>query len=93
MRLRRVVLHTVINTLAIPENVWSLQKAALSLQRYERVPRLGVCDWRAWRGVRSTQGLSLRAGLNDRGYINVKSIQLPLMELSGAMVQPVISGV
>lgn len=39
------------------------------------------------------QGLSLCAGLNDRVYINMKSIQLPLMELSGVMVYPVISGV
>lgn len=38
------------------------------------------------------QGLSLCVRLNDRVYINMKSIQLPLMELSGVIVYPVISG-
>lgn len=50
MRVWWVVQHTVINTLAISVNVWSLQKAALSLRKCVRVPWLGVCDWRAWRG-------------------------------------------
>lgn len=44
------------------------------------------------RGWNPMKGLSLCTRLNDRVYINMKSIQLPLMELSGVILYPVISG-
>lgn len=44
------------------------------------------------RGWNPSQRLSLCAMLNDRAYINMKSIQLSLMELSGVILYPVISG-
>lgn len=44
------------------------------------------------RGWNSMKGFSLCTRLNDRVYINMKSIQLPLMELSGVILYPVISG-
>lgn len=43
-------------------------------------------------GRNPMQRLSLCAMLNDRAYINMKFIQLSLMELSGVILYPVISG-
>lgn len=43
------------------------------------------------RGWNPMQRLSLCAMLNDRAYINMKSIQLSLMELSSVILYPVIS--
>lgn len=58
---------------------------------------LELYDWKCvigglGRGWNPMQGLSLCTRLNDRVYINMKSIQLPLMELSGVIVYPVIPG-
>lgn len=90
-----------INTLTIIsdflENIqsiherWKLQFAKV----WNRV--LELYDWKCvigglGRGWNPMQGLSLCARLNDRVYINMKSVQLPLMELSGVIVYPVMSG-
>lgn len=44
------------------------------------------------RGWNPMQRLRLCAMLNDRAYINMKSIQLSLMELSSVILYAVISG-